>query len=333
MRPNIDYYNMFEEGPLYDSGYQYSYEKDFFFKHVLLEPCRRIDVDDYKFWCTVSGVTNDSFSGRPRSEKSMKRELYLANHVVYNIDKVGMEVKGSQLPDLSRPFFFSKEYKFEEDYPDLYEEGYEGNGFRPIGNDYYQLRRKVPSERRCENPTLRADSKDNGQFFNNGFITSNLEVVAFYKGDTHIGYGLAGGSQGNADPTGAGGGTFMSSGYIASGFYSQIWTGGYTNNSSNYYTKTIPNPEGNTLPDITVPDYTRPRGEVNEGRFRLGTEFGNVYMVRTIFIQNLNPAIIWDWEETISTVETYVELGGVNFSMKLTSGLFTYYKRMDGRPD
>jgi len=333
--PDIDYYNM-EDLPNYLPPYQ----QDFYFRHMSLKPCRAINVEDYKYWCTIGGEANDRTSG-PRDELTIKKELYIGNYLVYNLDKVGAKVSGSQfstpeLGPLEQPFYSYKRYKVEE-----VDDGSGNTILQPIGSEYFQVRRHVPSERKCNSlldPRLFADIKGTTGFFNNLFIFSELELVAFYKGGKLLGYGMSGSDSGSSAPSGGGGGigAFMMSGYVGSGFYSQIWTGGYTNNSVAYPDKYIPNPEATfpPQPDILVPDYTKPKGEVSNGIFTLSTPFGPAQMVSTIFIQtdteagSGNPDTEWEWSIDGSSIQTTTSLYGVEYSLELKNNRFTFYKMM-----
>ena len=67
--PDIDYYNM-EDLPNYLPPYQ----QDFYFRHMSLKPCRAINVEDYKYWCTIGGEANDRTSG-PRDELTIKKDF------------------------------------------------------------------------------------------------------------------------------------------------------------------------------------------------------------------------------------------------------------------
>jgi hypothetical protein len=312
----------------------YSDVRQFYFRQLSLPTCRRVDVRDYKFWSTIGGVTNENYIGGERGQRDyddLLDEWTLAHAFVLNLDRVGITTKGSQFPDLENPFFSIKRPKFKED-------GVKENGepnYVPIGNDSYEVTRHLPRYRTCSRygfglPRFLKDNKDNGQFFNNGFAIANLQVIKYFYGKKHIGYGLAGGPTGNADPSGNTGGTFMSSGYLGSGFFSQIWTGGYTNHSTAYNTKFIPDPKNNTLPDIEVTDYNNPRGATFEGSLRIATPFGIVSLVLAIYIDNRNPNTIWSYNKPDSfSVETFVELNGVTFEMIINSANFTFYRIPD----
>lgn len=232
-----------------------------------LNSCSRVDVNDYRLWTTFSGFNADS-GGSP-SQEQIDDSLAVAAFFTWNLYQLGT-------------------YNFGSDYPDLTE---------PVLT-------QPPVDRVCGVNRLRFDNRDNGQFFNNGWTHANIRAAALYDGETFLGWGALGRDGGVVDVNGIE--VFMGmSAYSGSGFYSQIYTGGYTNNTT-------------FGPDNTL-------GSNKEGYLKIPTPVGDCYLVSTAYTQDENEDITASITLTEGEVSTSSEFSGISVDLQINPATFEFY--------